>query len=277
MPLWIRNLIFGKTGSHQICTQTLKTRYKGTSFIACRKASLTLEATIVVPLMIGFLAIILFFFRVVQVQSIVEEAIIYAGREVAVESSVVSSEELLFISAEGHMLEAIRDRGIEAYIENGIVGISLWESNFEGTDIVLRANYRMKLPVAFFEIKTIGLSSENHFRKWIGSEELEKNGNWVYVTENGTVYHASISCRVLDLSVQRIEFREIEQLRGANGQKYYACRRCKENSIKKESVYYTDYGRLYHEDINCSFLKRSAKRVLITGVQGKNACSYCYD
>lgn len=277
MSLWIKNLIFGRNRSPQICTQTSNICYKGTFFITCRRASLTLEAAIVIPLMIGFLAIILFFFRVIQVQSIVEEALIYAGREVAVESSVISSEQVLFLSAEEHLSEALINRGIEDYIENGIIGISLWESNFEGTDIVLRAKYRMKLPVAFFEINTIELSSENHFQKWVGNEGTAGDENWVYVTEKGTVYHASTSCRVLDLSIQRVSFKEIEQLRGASGQKYYACGRCVEKNIKEEAVYCTGYGRLYHQDINCSFLKRSVKKVLVTEVQGKKACSYCYN
>lgn len=227
--------------------------------------------------MIGFLAIILFFFRVIQVQSIVEEALIYTGREVAVESSVISSETMLFLAAEGHLAEALTDSGVDAYIENGIVGISLWGSDFEGQDIILKASYSMKLPVNFFEIRTIELSSVNHFRKWIGDEGTQEDGNWVYVTENGTVYHASTSCRVLDLSIHKADFQKIEQLRGANGQKYYACEKCAENSIEAGQVYCTDYGRLYHQDINCSFLKRNVKKMLVTEVQGRNACSYCYD
>ena len=60
-----------------------------------QKASMTVEASIVIPLLVGFVVSLLFWFRLIQVQAAVEEALLYAARKTAIESSVVSEEELL--------------------------------------------------------------------------------------------------------------------------------------------------------------------------------------
>ena len=279
MSLWMKNFVSmeWKCSPKIYSLKYINTYSKETSFIFCRKASLTVEASIVVPFMIGFLAIILFFFRIIQVQSLVEEALIYTGKKIAVESSIVSSQEMLFIAAESHLLKAAKDMEIEDYIEGGLLGISLWGSDFEGDTITLKATYHMKLPVSFFDIRTIKLCSKNCFQKWVGNENNQEDTNYVYITPNGTVYHASTSCRVLDLSVKRMNYGEIEELRGLNGQKYYACDRCVEPGEKKEIVYGTDYGHLYHQDINCSFLKRTIYKISITETEERKGCSYCYN
>ena len=100
MSHWKNNRELLHKISQRICTQTKTIRNQETSLCIHPEASLTIEASVVVPLMAGFLAIILFFFRIMQVQAIVEETLIYTGRCVAVESSVVSSEKALYLSAE---------------------------------------------------------------------------------------------------------------------------------------------------------------------------------
>lgn len=276
MSLWKRFLFLKYKSSPQICTQNKHKRNQGTSLCTCRKASLTVEAAVVVPVVIGFLSLFLYLFQVIQVQASIEEALFYTGRQLALESYLISSEEALFLSAEAYMIAALgEDASIESHVKNGVLGINLTESEFQDSEIILRACYEVELPVAFFEIKTIRLASENCFRKWIGDISLEED--WVYVTENGSVYHAEISCRAIDLSVKEVSLTNISSLRGQNGQKYYPCSRCVEDGLEKIVVYCTDYGRLYHGDINCSSLKRSIKRVQLSEVEGKSPCSFCYE
>lgn len=277
MSLWIFQSLFNYNRSPQIRTRYKYITSKGTSLYTCHKASLTVEAVIVIPLMVSFLVIFLFFFRVLQVQVAVEEALMYAGRQVAVESSVVSSEEMLFVSAEARMLAALSETPeVDEYVENGILGISLLQSEFDGREILLRAEYTIPVPVGFFGLKDIELVSENRFQKWIGNSIDNENGDGVYVTKNSEVYHSSLSCRVLDLSVKTVIFSEVENLRGLSGQKYFACSRCVETSNKSVYVYCTDYGRLYHEDIKCSALKRTVEKISIEEIGGRRQCSFCW-
>ena len=73
---------------------------KETSFCTCLKASLTVEAVIIIPLTMGFLFSLLFFFQMIKIQIAVEEALMYTGRILAVESCLTDNEEVLYLSAE---------------------------------------------------------------------------------------------------------------------------------------------------------------------------------
>jgi hypothetical protein len=247
------------------------------SFYTCKKASYTLEAAVVIPLMAAYLVTLLFFFSILEIQCEVDEALLYAGRKTAVESSTVEEEELLFLSAKAYVLYALEDNSlVQKHIENGAWGIQLWRSDFWGEDIILRAEYEVKLPISVFGIDHIELSAQNRFRKWNGDRILEEQGDYVYVTPNGEVYHMGLTCRSINLSVKQTTRAAIGYLRGKNGQKYYECSRCDWKDKKKERVYYTDYGTLYHKDIACSAIKRTVERVKIDEVTERRPCSFCY-
>lgn len=252
---------------------------KGTSFCTYRKASLTVEAAVVVPLTAGFLLAILFFFRVLFVQEAVEEALVYAGRTVAVESCLTDTEEVLFLSAEGLFKYALfQDTDVNRYVTGGVLGVSLLGSEFSGKKIELQANYMVKFPIDFFGHKGIWLSSENCFVKWKGDlYEGITQGEWVYIAETGSVYHKDTSCRSLDLNIQEGLLTEVSLYRGANGQKYDPCDRCMVDMHETHRVYFTDYGHLYHGQISCSALKRTITKVLLSEVGERRACSFCYE
>ena len=247
------------------------------SFCICWKGSYTLEAAVVIPLLAAYLVTMLSFFTILKIQCEVDEALMYAGRKTAVESSIVDSEEALLLSAEAYLLYALRENPlIEKNIEHGVWGIALWKSEFWDEEIVLRAEYVVKLPISCLGIDEITLSSQNSFRKWVGDRPLEQEGDFVYVTAHGTVYHANLSCRSINLSVQDTTIGMIPFLRGKNGQIYYECTRCEWQDSKKERVYYTDYGTLYHKNIACSAIKRTVEKIKLEDVGEKRPCSFCY-
>ena len=220
----------------------------------------------------------LFLFSILEMQCEIDEALMFAGRKTAVLSSVVDSKEELLLSAEAHMLYVLKDNPkIERSIKHGIFGISLLRSDFEGEDIVLRADYIVKFPISFLGIGEIELSSQNRFRKWTGDKQEDAGDGYVYISADGEVYHKNLSCRVLDLSVKETSLDLIISLRGEDGQKYYECNRCKWNDSRKEKVYYTDYGVLYHKDVACSALKRMVEKVKQEDVAERRPCSFCYE
>lgn len=248
------------------------------SFCICKKASYTLEAAIVIPVLGAYLITLLYFFLVLELQCTVDEALLYAGRKTAVESAVVESEELLFLSAEGHLLYVLQENSlVERYIKNGVWGIQLWKSNLYGEDIYLRAEYMVELPISLWGIGTWKLVSQNYFRKWVGDNPIEEDGKYVYVTKTGEVYHASLNCRSIRCSVRETSIEKIPYLRGKDGQKYYECNRCEWKDSKKERVYYTDYGTLYHKDSACKTITRVVEKILIDEVGNRRPCSFCYE
>lgn len=277
MSLWKKNVYLKCRQSLRICMRLNHNNCKGTSFYICHKASLTVEAAVVVPLMIGFLACVLFFFRVLLIQVSVEEALMYAGRKVAIQSGMLDSPEALFLSAEGYLLEALEESDVVSqHVIMGKYGIRIYESEFSGSEIILRAEYDVGLPVKFFAIDRLHLSSANRFQKWQGAKSGDASNQWVYITPSGSAYHKNLSCRTLDLSIHEASFIRIDQVRGVDGQKYYPCERCNASKVQSAIVYYTDYGTLYHSEISCSALKRNIRKVLKTEIGDKKACRFCY-
>uniref|UniRef100_UPI004056DAB8 hypothetical protein n=1 Tax=Agathobacter sp. TaxID=2021311 RepID=UPI004056DAB8 len=250
-------------------------------FCTRQKASYTLEAAVLFPLATGFLVSMLFFFQILQIQRDVEEAFLYAGKKTALESSMVSSETALALSAKSFFLYGLEQCGVpEEHIAGGKLGISLYGSDFSEEEITLQASYYIKLPIAFFGKKYFFVTHENTFQKWIGDvertgEELSE-GSYVYITPNGSAYHKTTGCRSLELSVQRILLEKIEELRGADGQKYYACSICKSDKAAAY-VYYTKYGYLYHADTGCPAIKRTVLRIAFSEITTHAPCKYCWE
>ena len=241
----------------------------------------SLTAAIIFPLVAGLFVSILFLFRILQVQILVEESLLYAGKKTALESSVVSSDIALLVSANAFFLDALGERNISNHnVVGGIFGVSLFGSDSTEEELVLKAMYQMKLPINFFGKKYFTITHENTFRKWNGESPSNKEtrqelSTYVYVTPSGHAYHKTSKCRSLDLSVEQIHINKIATIRGENEQKYYPCSMCGE-SQNATYVYYTKYGHLYHVDIHCSSIKRTISKIPITEVGSKTPCNYCY-
>lgn len=253
-------------------------RYKEASFCICQKASLTVEAVVVIPVALAFLLAIMSFFSILQVQLKVEEALVYAGRRVAVESSVVTEPLLQAATAKALVISELgKEPLIERYVKGDAAGVVILLSSFEGDTIVLHATYSIELPIPFLGNREIILWSRNSFRKWIGNVSVEKgeDDGWVYITPDGEVYHKLESCRSLKLKIKQCFFAHIDMLRGENGQKYYACSCCAEKITNETRIYYTDYGNRYHQRLQCKYLKRTVEKVPLVEVSDRRPCKLC--
>jgi len=257
---------------------------KNYSKLSCKKASLctrgrgsyTLEAAVILPLMAAFFAAILFFFRVLQVQTQVQEALNYAGRKVACEASTISSEMALRASAEAYFRKELHQYELpENYVKGGTRGITLLRSDFSESYIDLQADYYIRLPISFFTVKGISISQSSKNHKWIGDREDVQDEDYVYVTETGTVYHRNRKCSYLDLSIQSANYADLEGLRNKNGHKYYACSECVAKNSRLNLVYITDYGTSYHASLSCSGLKRTIYLIPFSEAGGRSPCSKC--
>lgn len=249
---------------------------KKTSLCIRKKASYTLEAAIIIPLVAAFFVFILFFFRVLQVQTQVQEALEYASRKSASEASAVNSEMGLMASAEVYFLKGLHDYNLpERYVKGGKAGVSLLRSNVSDCYIDLQADYYIRLPVNFFTVKGIAVSQSSKSRKWTGDRDEGEEDDYVYVTETGTVYHRDRMCHYLDLSIRIVNFEDIKGLRNKGGHKYYACGECVAGKNTGGTVYITDYGTAYHASLSCSGLKRTIYLIPLSDVGGRGPCSKC--
>lgn len=276
MSLWKNLIIQNSSISPQLRIFKIK-KYKGTSFCTCNNGTLTVEAAVVIPLLTACLLSILFLFSVLRIQMRIEEALIYAGRRTAVESTLVSDETLLWASAKAQLLlELKEDSEIARYVQGKSLGVSLLGSSFQGDRITLHATYRVKFPISLFGIHEITLWSRESFQKWRGDMSSDgEDGTWVYVTPNGKVYHKLESCKALTIHVQSAFYWSMGQIRGKNGQKYDPCTRCVSQVGDYDMVYFTDYGELYHQKINCSHIKRTIEKKQLAQVSDRSPCKLC--
>ena len=162
------------------------------------------------------------------------------------------------------------------YIDGGILGISLWNAETEKKNVGLGVRYEMTAPIGFFGKLTHIAEQKAEARKWAGySGDNHLGEGYVYITETGEAYHRTKDCAYLDLSIQSVSAQQIENLRNKNGGKYYKCEKCCGKKTSKGTVYITDYGDVYHEEIGCSGLKRTVYLVEIEKVGQRHPCSKC--
>ena len=167
-------------------------------------------------------------------------------------------------------------------IKNKALGISLIRSDIlEGNDdIDLVVTYTMN-PWFFKNIINIRFVNRCRMHAWLGySKEndtaTQGEDSYVYVAENGEVYHLYRDCTHLSLSIYPVSSDTIGEYRNDGGEKYKACEYCCKSDKSEGNQYYiTDWGDKYHTSLSCQGLKRTVYSIRLSEVGGKGLCSKC--
>ena len=114
-------------------------------------------------------------------------------------------------------------------------------------------------------------------RKWTGYDVCSvltttEEAEYVYITEHGSVYHRSLSCRHLNIRV--VSATEVDSLRNNNHAKYYPCEYCKKG-YSTGLMFITPDGNRAHNNAGCSALKRRVKLVKLSEVGARGPCKDC--
>ena len=117
------------------------------------KGSYTLEMAVVLPLVTAFDGFHTVFFRVLQVQTQVQEALVYASRQTAAQASIGE-----FVCGTFWRLlkcNSVKNcssiKNIDIMYQRVLVEYPLlFDQIFEGPEITLRADYYIKLPITIF-------------------------------------------------------------------------------------------------------------------------------
>lgn len=253
--------------------------HKETPRCPCFQGGFTLEAAVILPLAASFFVSILFFFRVMQIQLIVQNALDDTGRQLAVYASEKDTAANPAV-AEALFLKELGEQEIaDEYILGGKLGISILGSEFDGQDVCVKADYLIRLPIQIFWTRNFAMEQHADCRKWSGwnpGGEADIEGQWVYITETGSVYHSTSACSHLELSVRGVLREQIAELRSEDGAKYYKCRECGNQENSGGIVYITNQGNRYHNDLNCSGIKRTIYMIRLSDVGERRRCSRCY-
>lgn len=206
------------------------------------KASLTVEAAMILPLLLFAMVTMISFMEVYRIQT----------------------EHLTALCQ-----EAIRE------------GIDMYSAGTEG-DFTRTDSYSFAPMQILFPLPAIQFETEVTLHPWTGSDGLFSDADpdaeperMVYMTSSGSVMHLDPHCSYLDIHIRAVAGNEIDSARNSGGKKYHACEHCSRGKPPADVVYITDNGTRYHNSGACSSLKRTVRLIPESEASGCAFCSRC--
>lgn len=254
---------------------------KSTNYVS---GSMTVEAAVVIPIFLIVIFGVLRFFALINFQNLLMIDMCDTAMQLGVIQYSTDSEQKLddIYGAQKILFGKAGDAAEKAGIIGGRYGIILTNSdiNEESTIKTIQADYAWNTNVGVSNYKWyFKLSQRCSYISWNGksivSDDLVDKKTYVYITENGTVYHTMMECTYLTRMVQTIGISEIDSIRNLSGGKYKPCEQCCKNTVLSKNVFITGYGDRYHCNSQCSSLKRYIKKVDLDEVKGMRKCIKC--
>lgn len=277
------------------------------------KASLTVEAALVMPIFLYFMLAFLYFIQIFTVQEQMQTAITKMGLEWSKTAyfykdfpdlnEAISFDKTIFGNELGSAIDEMTDKVISGtsvklyaarYLDRGWVKNSCIKGGFEGIDfsyssitkddnfIDIVLSYRVTIPIKIFIVGDMRMLQRVRLRTWTGYEVAAvyktsegSSDTIVYITSTGTVYHKSKDCSHIKLSIVAVQGIP-DDLRNDSGSKYYRCEKCCTGEEGESATYYiTSYGTRYHADRACSKIKRSVQEIPFSQIGSRKPCSRC--
>lgn len=163
---------------------------------------------------------------------------------------------------------------VKRYVVGGMKGLRIVQAELREDDyIYLRLEYVVRVNAPFIGSYDISCMERIRQRAYLGydsSHDEESDSTYVYVAENGGVYHSSRDCYHIKLTIRAVNSTELK------GNKYKGLTTCHLCAKYKSGgqIYVTAEGDRYHYSLECSGLKRTVYRVKKDEC-GLKPCSEC--
>lgn len=244
-----------------------------------RKAVLTIEAAVVIPVFLLVAVSILGIMDLYRIQSVIRTSLHESAMELGMYACAQEYEQdspvgvISSVVCAGYAQSRLPEFGNH-------VKVSLFGSSFRTDTIYLRAQITYQIPISLIPLPPLHVTNSSTVHSWTGrgAAEIEAasgtSNTMVYITENESVYHTSPACTHLELAIHQGNEDEISSMRNAYGQKYHVCEKCG-SSGTQTTIYYTEKGNSYHNSASCSGLKRSVKMVMLSEAEHLPKCERC--
>lgn len=259
------------------------------------KASISIEASVAVPVFLFCFLEILSLLNYLSVysgvlyalKSAVEPMAVYAyaydemvedNRDISVGENIVTSLMFSEVYLNTQIQKMCNSILYENTINGGAKGIRVTGSYVnQSADCVDAIAYYSVKPIIPFTGMKMFMMNRYYTKMWTGysSEQTVGQTKYVYVTDNKSVYHTSESCTHLKLSISGVETNELSSLRNSAGETYSKCDKCCKDNYEVGICYITKQGDKYHKELGCSGLKRTIYCVKIEEAEGLPLCSRC--
>lgn len=282
----------------------MRNRKKFVSWKVLQKGSITLEATLVIPVFLFAMIALMYFFQIMFIQEKVSQGLWETAREASRYSCIYKDigggekkEEdtnskaiakkwmdgaLTGVRMGEYLPEDILDNSC---IKGGSSGILYKSSILEkNEEIALTAIYQVEFPIMTNLLPTMNFVQQTKSRGFVGTnkiglskKEMEEQDIYVYVTKTGTVYHTTLTCSHINLGIACVTYNQAKEARNTGGGKYKSCQKCTKSSKVLDSsiVYITETGDRYHTNVECSGLIRDVRKVKLSELNGIGACQRC--
>ena len=246
-----------------------------------RKASMTVEAALLLPMVMFFLLHIMGFVEMLLLHGKLSFALWECGSQLTVYAAMPGELEknvpdmavsYLYV---GNRVKALlgKDYLDNSPIVQGSRGLSYLASHYEEDCIDIGVTYQVKPKLTLFPFPYMRMVNRYYGRAWTGFD-ISRETRYVYVTLYGEVWHSVAQCPYIFITVQETGRKDIKRLRNVSGEKYSACELCREEE-SGEVVYYTEQGNRYHNTKECSSLKRYIRAILWQERLPYRPCSKC--
>ncbi len=287
----------------KIIQPTLQVRIPRRSWPAGRGASdsvpagLTVEAALVLPVLLFAAAVLMAPFRILDVERQMQAIVTSVGEEISEMAYVRPGDDVrdtgktvgnAFVDAAAAYAYAegmIRVKAGSLPVSD----LSLARSQIldDGENIEIVADYRMRLPYSLFGLGDVSRTSCCYLRAWVGrdggcgeGDPSGENGEdpIVYVGKESTRYHIRADCHYLYNQLTEVFLDQIENYRNESGGRYAACARCASGDRKTgaSTVFIMPSGTHYHTSASCTAIIAYVTAVRRSEVEYLGACSYCF-
>ena len=146
--------------------------------------------------------------------------------------------------------------------------IDTFDSTKQIIDYKIRVGY--KIPFNIFGINSLYQDFYLSRRVFVGADgnryDSENSGEYIFVAESfekSHVYHNNANCTMLKKVTKEIIYGEIDKEKNEYGEKYSKCDFCIKNKKlnSNESVFITQYGKLYHLNESCPTMTAYVSKV----------------
>lgn len=272
-----------KTVQNDNNNKIVEKKSKRTSFSASDRGSMTLEASLIVPIFLIVLLMLtsageIFMIHEQISHGICEAAKRSAANEYQLRKKGMSGGSLSGLSVKATFLDCVNRKFLDkSALIGGSAGVAAackLTLTSKGEQIVsVRYHIRRKMPFlstqwATFEQKIRQKSMTGYVPD---GDELKEG--YVYITPHQAVYHKDLSCThlALDISVDEDVSKYLNKQTS-----YKACDKCTKHQKGEIScVYIAKEGEAYHTDLTCSGLKRTVKQVDLSTLKGMKPCQRC--
>lgn len=206
--------------------------------------SMTVEASLVVPVMIFVLYALVMISQLFIVNAQIANGTAQTARYLAKHAT-----EQDVLRAKFHSFVNQNQLWLVDGKEGGILFLKSKLPN-EKEEIEVVANYQCIIKVPLFGKFRFPMETKSVQKVFVGYDPDSNigSGGTVYIAENGSVYHTNPACSHITITMMTVE--EARTMSGVQ-----ECKRCKNYSMT--GSYVTVFGNRMHRNPNCSGLKRT--------------------